>query len=578
MSRLEGFSSYIKSALDSWHCPGVAVAVIKGEEVIHRSTHGMRDVTAELPVTPDTRFPLASVTKSFTAMSLALLVDEGRLDWDEPVREYMPEFILKDAYVTQHLTVRDMLSHRSGLPRHELAAWRLDIEPAELMKRMRHLQLSATFREKFQYNNLMYNAAAYLVEKLTERKWEDFVRERIFEPLGMSSSNFRQESPQADQPGAKGYRVERDELGSPTGVVEVPQGRQTRLSPGAAGALFSTLDDLIRWLRVHVNSGRSGDLQLVSPANLKQMHLPHTIVPGGDMYEALFGNTIFTYGLGWSIEPYKGLTLISHGGNVEGHSVMVGFVPRERTGVVVLTNAANMPLRDALLFESIDRALGLEESDWNARLHDVWDPLFAGREQRKQTSESERVAGAPASRELDAYVGQYEADGYPDFAVRAVDGSLQSRLIDNLPWSSLSHYHYDVFEWDLPDWELRMKVRFLSNDGGELDAVSIPIEPAVENVVYVRKPPYLSEETIAGLVGRYVPPVPGWTFSVTAVDERVYLATSGRAPKEMRPYVVTDDNVGFRLERLRLDFERENGEFVRLVYKSEALTITASRA
>jgi CubicO group peptidase (beta-lactamase class C family) len=159
MSRFDNFNQYIQDAMQSWHCPGIALAIVKGDDVIHQCVFGLRDVENQLPVTEDTRFAMASVTKSFTAMSAALLIDAGKLEWDKPVREYMPEFILDDPYVTQHVTVRDMLSHRTGLPRHDFSAWRLDISRAEFIKRMKHFKFNATFREKFQYNELRIDAA-----------------------------------------------------------------------------------------------------------------------------------------------------------------------------------------------------------------------------------------------------------------------------------------------------------------------------------------------------------------------------------------------------------------------------------
>ena len=162
MDRLKDFDRYIEEAMQSWHCPGAAIVVLKETDVIHQSVHGLRDVENQFPLTADTRFAMASVTKQFTAMSVALLVDEGKLAWDKPVRDYLPEFILDDAYVTHHVTVRDMLCHRTGLPSHDLSAWRLNMSRADFVKRMKYLKFSASFREKFQYNNLMYYAAAYL--------------------------------------------------------------------------------------------------------------------------------------------------------------------------------------------------------------------------------------------------------------------------------------------------------------------------------------------------------------------------------------------------------------------------------
>ena len=577
MNRFDDYSPYIRDAMKSWDCPGAAVAVIRAEQVIHLGVYGWRDTENSLPVTEGTRFAMASCTKSFTAMSAALLVDQGKLEWDKPVREYMPEFILDDPYVTQHVTVRDMLSHRTGLPRHDLSAWRLDITRAEFIQRMRHLKFNASFREKFQYNNLMYYAAGYLVEKIAGKKWEDFVQERIFDPLGMKASNFRPEPPVEGQDTAKGYRVDRNPDGSARGLVNMPFGLHTELSPGSAGALFSTLADLIEWLKVHVNNGRVGGLQLVSPDNLKQMHLPQTVIPGGGINEALLGNTIYTYGMGWFISPYRGFTLIEHGGNVEGHSLEIGFIPQEKVGVVILTNIAELPLRDVLLYESIDRALDLPDRDWNQKFHAIFDPLIIGQEKAKQTTQEERLQDAPPTHPLETFTGTFASEGYPDFAVRINGDRLQACTLGSLGWSELRHYHYDVFEWYLADFDYWMKVRFLVNDNGEIDSVSVPIEEAVENVTFTRKPPELGEALLSTVVGEYVTPVEGLAVTITVHSGRVYAAQTGQPPEEIKAYKLNDELVGFRWKRIRLDFIREQDAIRRLEIKSPDMTIASVR-
>lgn len=576
MARFSGFDEYIQETMQSWHCPGAAVAVIRGDEVLYEGAFGLRDIGQQLPLTKDTRFPMASVTKSVTAMSVALLVDEGKLEWDKPVREYMPEFILDDAYATQHTTVRDMLSHRTGLARHDWAVWRQDISLAEFVKRLRHFKFAATFREKFLYTNIMYYATAYLVEKVSGTKWDRFVGERIFEPLGMGASNFVPEPVQEGQVNAVGYRVERDDEGNPIGHIPMDFGPHTEVSPGAAGALFSTLSDMTQWLRVHVNEGRAGDTQLVSPANLKQMHLPHTVIPGGGISEALFGNTIFTYGLGWDAVPYRGHTLVQHGGNVEGHSVMVGFVPGADVGVVTLTNVGMLPLRDVLLYEAIDRALDLEDRGWNERFTKVYAPMIAGEAKAKGTSAEERVEDAPPTHSLDAYTGTFQADGYPDIAVRmADDGTLQARIVGD--WSTFRHYHYDVFEYHFKDLDQWWKLRYLMNDNGEIDAVSVPIEPMVDNVIYTRKEPELTDALVAAVVGEYVPPVDGLAFTVSAKEGKVYITQSGGAATEVKAYKVERDAVGFRWERLRFDFVLVDGRATKLIVKAPNMTLEAPR-
>ena len=577
MNRFENFDPYIQEAMRSWSCPGVALAVVKGDEVIHQAVFGLRDVENQLPLTPDTRFAMASVTKSFTALSVALLVDEGKLDWDKPVREYMPEFILADAYVTQHVTVRDMLSHRTGLPRHDLAAWRLDISRAEFIKRMKHLKFSATFREKFQYNNLMYYAAAYLVEKIAQQKWEDFMQARVFGPLGMSASNFRPEPPQAGQHTAKGYRVDRDQDGGAKGLINMPFGKHTELSPGAAGALFSTLADLIQWLKMHVNQGQVGDLRLVSAANLKQNHLPQTVVPAGGYQEALMGTAISTYGMGWFIEPYQGSTIIQHDGGVEGHTLIIGALPAEKIGVVVLTNIANLPLPHVLMYECIDRAMNLPEQDWNKKFHEIYDPFIVGEAKSKLTSAEEKVAAAPPTHPLETYLGQFKADGYPDFAVRRNGEQLQACSVGSLDWSTFRHYHYDVFEWYLSDFDAWVKVRYLTNDQGDLDSISLPMEPSVENLVFTRTQPELDAGLTAALLGVYHTSVEGLAFTISAHEGKFYVIQSGGAPQEIKPYKVSAEWVGFRLKQNRFDFERGAQGIQRLVLKTPDMTLEAVR-
>jgi hypothetical protein len=357
----------------------------------------------------------------------------------------------------------------------------------------------------------------------------------------------------------------------------MPFGKHTQLSPGSAGALFSTLADLTNWLKVHVNGGRFEDIQLVSPGNLDQMHLPQMVIPGGGSMAAILENTIFNYGMGWFIEPYKGYTLVHHGGNVEGHSLIIGFVPQKKVGVIVLTNIAQLPLRDVLLYESIDRALDLPKHDWNAQFHKIYDPILVGIEKAKGTSAEERLEDAPATHPLDVYTGTYEAKGYPEFSVRMTDGKLQASLVGSLDWSEFRHYHYDVFEMYITDFDQWVKVRFQMNDNGEVDSVSIPIEPEVENVIFTRKPPELSKDWVTALLGEYDPGIEGVTFTITACEGKVYLTQTGSPPEEMNIYSVNNASVEFRIKRNRFDFIRENNVFTCMIIKTPDLTLTAPR-
>lgn len=576
MSQLGNFDSYIEGTMQSWHCPGVAVAIIKGGEVLHRQAYGFRDIEAQSPMTLDTRFPVASVTKSFTAMSIALLIDEGKLEWDQPVGEVIPELILSDPYATAHMTVRDMLSHRTGLPGHFFAQHRLDITLAEFIKRMRYLKFSTSFRAKYQYSNPVYNAVAYLIEKLSGQAWEEFMHERIFAPLGMTASNFVPEPPVKGQLNAKGYRIERDDEGNVTGIHQRPFGKHTKLSPGTAGALFSTLTDLTKWLEVHINGGQANGFRLVSEDNLKQMHLPQVVLPTDGMIEALFNNTIATYGMGWIIVPHKGHTLIQHSGGVEGHSVIIAFIPEKRISLVILSNLATSPVPGILLYEGIDRSLNLGTQDWSTKFHKIVDPTLSAEAKTRQTTTKESI-DAPASHTLETYVGTYEAKGYPDFAVKQEGDELQACTLGSLEWSALRHCHYNIFEWFLADFDFSLKVSFLANNDGELDSVSIPIEPAIDNIIFKRKALELPQTIINAVVGQYDPPLEGVTYNVTQKQGKIFFAETGGVAEEITACLLTDERIGFKMRDTRLDFVREKDAITQVILKSPFRTLEASR-
>jgi CubicO group peptidase (beta-lactamase class C family) len=573
------FDGYISDTMHSWHCPGVSLSVIREDDVVYQRAFGFGDVEKRLPLTVDTRFALASVTKSFTAMSVALLVDEGMLEWDKPVWHYMPEFVLDDPYITRHTTVRDMLSHRTGMPRHDFAAWRLDVPRSEFIGRMRHLSFSASFREKFQYNNLMYAAAGYLVEKIAGQRWEDFIHHRIFIPLRMTGSNFDPVFSGKEHPLAEGYRIDRDESGRYNELVHMPFGKHTELSPGPAGALFSTLSDLTQWMKVHVSNGKCGEVQLVSPENLKQMHAPQIVVPVTDMAFALSGMTMMSYGMGWFIRPYPYAdgTLLFHNGNVEGHSLVVGFTPESRSAVVVLTNAAACDVATILLREALDRVRGLPNKDWNKKFHMAVDPLHAAVEKAKLTSAEDRLENAPPSHSLEAYEGIYSAEGYPPFEVKLDKDQLYARTIGSLAWSDLRHYHYDVFEWHLSSWNARMKAKFLVNEAGEVASVSIPIEPAVDDIVFVRKPVVLDATTLSALAGDYATNVDGLVFNVTTKNGKLYWQESGQPFLEAMPCADRGAEIECRIRRMRAVFFKAEGRFTRLVLKAPGGTYEGNK-
>lgn len=574
-----GIDQTVDQTLASWHCPGVAIAVVQGDTIVYQRTAGLASLADRRPVTADTRFALASVTKPLTAMSAALLVDEGLLDWDRPVCEDLPAFVLEDPYVTRHVTLRDILSHRTGLPRHDYAAWRLNVSRAEFIRRMRHLKLATSLRERFQYNNLMYAAVGHLVETVAAQRWEKFVQDRIFDPLDMRASNFEPEFPKANHPLADGYRIERDHNGQFSSHVAMPFGQHTELSPGPAGALFSTLGDLTRWLQVHINEGRHESQTLISRSTIREMHSPQVTIPVHETAYPLSGLKMLSYGLGWFVRPYPyaAATLVYHDGNVEGHSAHVGFVPEAKLGVVVLANAASSIVPTVLAREVLDRALELPARDWSGRFHSLHDPIYAAAGKSRQSGAAEEPRLVASSHPLEDFEGHYSADGYPDFAVRLCDGALQACTVGSMPWSPLRHAGYDVFEWYVPAWDDRHTARFTLSEHGEVDAVSLPISGERFDITFKRKPAQVEPRTLAALAGNYQGNIAGMRFEARVANGKLYWTELGLPTVEASARRLTSDAVEFSMANNRITFFKGDAGWDRVQLKTPSAIFEATK-
>lgn len=527
--RLQGFEERIQQVMQSWQVPGAAVAVLHGDDLRLMQGFGLRDVASEAPVTPDTVFPIASMTKPFTAMGAALLVDDGVLEWDTPIRDYLPIFQMHDAYASQHATLRDLLSHRSGLPRHDLVWYKTESTRRELIANLRYLQSSATLRERWQYNNLMYMTVGYLTGQVAGyENWEAFLRTRILATLGMYNTypTYAAMRDSAEERATPYMRSRRSGEVTPTDYY-------TSAVVGPAGAIHSSLSDLTTWLRVHLHGGEAAHTRLVSETNLKEMHTPHIVMPSGQD-AALFGTTrLRAYGLGWFIESYRGTTLLHHGGNINGFSLMGAIIPDEQLGVLVLTNLNGTPARDVLLYEAIDRALGLPAQDWDARFHALFDPMLASMNQADETRQQDRIANAPHAHPLSTYAGTYAADGYAPAQVELRDGVLMLNFAGD--WLPLLHQHYETFLLELPLFEQTIPVRFSTNDRGEVDGLLARVEPSVDAVLFKRQPLELAEDLLWALDGVYDLPMAGVTVTIRSRAHAVTAAFTGGSETELQP-------------------------------------------
>lgn len=470
----KGFDRFVQKLMRDWKVNGVSVAVIKDGEIVHCRGYGKRDVDRDLPMTEHTLTPIASITKTFTTMSLGLLADEGLVDWDVPVQSYLPAFRLWDQFASERMTPRDLVTHRSGLPRHDLVWYHSDLSREEIFERLQHLEPTADFRTIWQYQNIMYMTAGLLAGKLAGTTWEEIVRTRIFEPLGMVGSGFSVRAMQETPDFSRGYRKDKKK------VVEMPFYEDNDLV-GPAGSIVSSVADLAQWLQLHLEKGKRKSAQFVSEAQVSQMHAPQMVMQARSKFPEIPQRS---YGLGWFVEPYRGRNMIHHGGNIDGFSTMLALMPDDGVGVAVLANMNATPVRDIIAFNVFDRFMGGELVPWSERWKADWEEMEGAEERGKETAKERRVRGTRPSHRLDAYTGTYVHPGYGKVQVELDGKTLQARY--NGMTLELKHYHYDIFELEYKPLDVSMKASFFTNVRGDIDRVAVPMEPTVSDIVFTR--------------------------------------------------------------------------------------------
>ena len=478
LAALAGFEKVVEQGLSALKVPGIAMAVVKDDKVIYAKGFGFKDVENKLPATPDTIFAIGSSSKAFTVFALGKLVDEGKLEWDKPVRTYIPWFRLYDREAGERLTPRDLVTHRSGLPRHDLVWYNnLTASREDLVRRLAFLQPSADLRAKFQYNNLMFLTAGYLLETLTGKKWEEAVRTLVLEPLGMKRSNFSVLESQKDSDFAFPY------LSEDKGLKKIPFRDITTVGP--AGSINSSVNEMAQWVIVHLNNGKHEGTQLLNARTVEDMHT-------AQMATGVAGSTpevlATAYALGWFSDVYKGRRRVHHGGNIDGFSAMVSFFPNDGLGFVVLSNMNGTPLPELLIRTAVDRILGLEPKDWIA---EAAKRRQEGEEAEKKAGEKKatrKVPGTKPSHPLADYAGDYSHPGYGEAKV-ALQGS-QLVVTYNGISNPFEHWHYDTFNGikaQDPTFT-DFKISFRTDLNGRVAELVAVLEPSVDEIVFKKKP------------------------------------------------------------------------------------------
>jgi CubicO group peptidase (beta-lactamase class C family) len=560
---LNGLPKFIEEQMSKWKIPGVAVAVVKDGEIMMMQGFGYRDLETREPVTPRTLFSIGSTTKAFTSLALGILVDDGKMEWDKPVREYMPDFTLKDEFATLHATPRDLVTHRTGLPRHDLVWYASELRREELYHRLRFLEPSAELREIMQYNNLVYMTAGVLIGKVSGKTWEKFVSERIFEPLGMQRSFF-DGPPEGDSDFASPYHLTDGE------PKKVPFYRGWAVGP--AGSIYASVEDMTKWLLLHLSGGKVGDKRIVSEGTLREMHKPQVVMEYGASEEI----PLATYGMGWVVQTYRGQMYVWHNGSIDGFYAFIGFLPYKKLGVVILTNMDEIGVLPEILSRRVfDRALGLDEIDWSARMTEQRKKALEAREKANVSSGAGRREGTSPSHPLADYAGTFSHPAYQEVKIELNDGKLLAHIRGLA--GELKHFHYDVFSLKLGEFP-EIRVTFEMNPNGDIVSLSMPLQPGVEPIVFTRigEEALKTAEYLERFAGDYE--LAGITVKIELRGGKsLFAIVPGQPAYELEP--VKENSFRIKtLEGYSLEFKTdEQGKVVEVVFHQPEGSYTAKR-
>jgi len=442
---LRDLDPWIRRAMQAWEVPGLAVAVVKDDSLVFARGYGVRALGSPAPVTTSTLFANASTTKAFTALAVGMMVEDGKLSWDDRAADRLPTLMLEDPYAARELTLRDMLSHRVGFGDPGYLWYGTELTAEEMFRRLRFVEPQSSFRARYAYNNVTYAAAGAIAGAAYGSGWDTLVRERILAPLGMAATvtQGRFLTPDAD------LALPHDRVRDTLRVIEGVGSLVDAIAP--AGSMYSNVLDMARWLRFLLRDGRLGDSALVRPETLAELFRPQTVIRREQFYPTASRTAprFTAYGLGWFLQDYRGAFVAMHTGSIDGYVAIVGLLPDHEVGVVVFANRDHAELRHAIMWKVFDAYLGGAARDWSAELLALYDSLDARDRERRAEREAGRASGTAPTLPLDAYTGTYADSAFGTVTVRQADGGLRFTRSPFLS-GALEHWRYDTFRvaWD----------------------------------------------------------------------------------------------------------------------------------
>ncbi len=552
IQKLAGFDAFMEKTLKDWNAPGIGVGIVVGDKLVFAKGYGYRDYEKKLPVTAQTMYTIASNTKLFTAVSAGMLVEEGKLTWDRPIKESVPTIEFYNSNLNNTITLRDMLSHRTGITRHDSIWYKSDYSTKELFERLKYLEPKESPRQIFLYNNMMYAGAGYAIELQSGKPWAQFVRERILQPLNMNSTVFTiadlLKQPDVGVP----FTERRDSFE----LYKIPY-YEDQQGVAPAGAIISNIEDMSHWLIALMNNGQYNGKQVLPPKALQATLEPAIALPNAAGQTRGWWEVLNqAYGMGRWTASYRGHLIAYHGGDLPGFHSQISYMPNEHIGVIVFVIGNHIaPLYNPISYNVYERLLGMDLTPWTDRLLDIRLKGKKASAEARSKEGSGRVLETKPSHALAEYAGEYEHPAYGVLKIGMKDNSLQfdfHKIV--LP---LAHFHYDRFDTPNDEENGKWSLNFSTNPQGDIDRLTMSLDEG--EVTFVRPPAKLDETTGQRLAGAYETPTGGKFQVVMRPGSGLFIVSPGAPDQRLMPY----KGLKFRIPEFAdvlIEFVEENGQ------------------
>ncbi len=484
--RFNDLDTTMQRVIQNWNVAGFAVAIVEKNKVVYAKGFGYRDAEKKLPVTANTLFAIGSVTKSFTTSLIGQLEAEGKLNIDKPVNAFMPSLRFYNNDMNNSINLKDMMSHRTGLPRHDISWYLFNTNARDsILQRIQYQEPTKAVREAWQYNNFMFTAQGAIVEKLTGKTWEQNVEEKLFKPLGMNTSNITIPELEKSMEPSFGYGL--DASGK---IKKMEYFHINGMAP--AGAINSSANEMANYLIAWINGGKFNGKEVI-PSQFAQQAITSQMVMGGGLPSKAKPDLHFSsYGFGWMLASYKGHYRVEHGGNIDGFSASACFFPTDSIGIVVLSNQNGSAVPSIVRNILSDKLLTLKYTDWNSEMRANRDK---SEEQQKKIEKDTKVPKGkvhPTTHPLSDFAGIYSNPGYGTLKIYTKNDSLFASGVKKGMW--LKHNNYDIFDIYIHDLnsaidtanKMQSSIQFQMNTTGDIESFSSVLEAGLKPLVFTK--------------------------------------------------------------------------------------------